>query len=82
MPSVVEALKRALVSVLLEVARVYSLSLILNRESADKDVSASYRKVMLKAHPDKPGGSATLAKRVTEAHDAWQQGKRHQHRRR
>ena len=34
MPSVVEALKRALVSVLLEVARVYSLSLILHRQAA------------------------------------------------
>ena len=66
-------LKRALVSVLLEVARVYGLSLNLTRESPDKVVVSSYRKVMLKAHPDKPGGSAALAKRLTEANEAWKE---------
>ena len=76
MPSALDALKRKLVSVLLEAARIYNLALNLTRESPDKDVSASYRKVMLKVHPDKPGGSASFATRVTGAHDDWQHEKR------
>ena len=76
MPSALDALKRKLVSVLLEAARIYNLALNLTRASPDKDVSASYRKVMLKVHPDKPGGSASFATRVTGAHDDWQHEKR------
>ena len=64
MPSALDALKRKLVSVLLEAARIYNLALNLTRASPDKDVSASYRKVMLKVHLDKPGGSASFAKRI------------------
>ena len=73
MPSALDILKRALVSVLLEAARVYDLSLNLKRESPDQVLSTSYRKVMLRVHPDKPGGSESLAKRIIDAHSAWQE---------
>ena len=74
MPSALDALKRKLVSVLLEAARSYNLSLNLTRASPDKD--ASYHKVMLKVHHDNPCGSASFATRVTGAHDDWQHEKR------
>ena len=46
MPSALTGLKRTLVSLLLEVARVYGLILGLNRESSDDDdVVRSYRKL-------------------------------------
>ena len=55
---------------------MYGLDLHLTRDSSDTVVSTSYRKVMVRAHPDKPGGRATLAKRITEAHSRWQNGKK------
>ncbi len=63
----VERFKRALVLLLLELARVYGLTLNLTRDSPEKLVSTSYRKVMLRAHPDK-GGSEDDSKRLK---DAW-----------
>ena len=52
-----QLLKRALVTILLELARKYCLDLSLSRDSADADVKKAFRKVVVKAHPDKPGGS-------------------------
>ena len=64
-------LKRALVSLLLELARTYSLVLKLNRDSDDDKVKAGFRKVILRAHPDKPGGSEAATKRLTAAWEQW-----------
>ena len=64
-------LKRALVSLLLELARTYSLVLKLNRDSDDDKVKAGFRKVILRAHPDKPGGSEAATKRLTAAWEKW-----------
>ena len=49
--------KRALVTLLLELARLYGLTLSLNRDSQDDVVKLGFRRVMLRAHPDKSGGS-------------------------
>ena len=57
--------KRALVALLLELARVYGLTLNLNRDSQDEKVKTGFRKVILRAHPDKVGGSEATAKRLT-----------------
>ena len=63
--------KRALVTLLLELACVYGLTLDLNRDSQDETVKKGFRKVMLRAHPDKPGGSEAKAKRLNAALEKW-----------
>ena len=59
--------KRALVTLLLELARVYGLTMSLNRDSADDVVKKNFRTIMLRAHPDKAGGSEATAKRLNAA---------------
>ena len=66
-----QACKRALVTILLELARAYGLTLALNRDSPDAVVTSSYRRIMLKVHPDKPNGSQAGARRVNDAYDKW-----------
>ena len=70
-------MKRALVSLILHFARIYGVTLSVNRDSPDQDVRTSYRKVLLKAHPDKPGGSEAATKRLTLAHKNWQDAANH-----
>ena len=65
------ASKRALVTLLLELARVYGLTLNLNRDSQDDAVKTGFRKVMLRAHPDKAGGSEASTKRLNAAWEDW-----------
>ena len=55
MLSRVQVATRAFVVVLLSLARLYELVLDVNRESAVEQVIKAYRKVLLKAHPDKGG---------------------------
>ena len=64
-------LKHALVSLLLELSRVYGLTLDLNRDSPDDKIKTGFRKVILRAHPDKPGGSEETTKRLTAAWEDW-----------
>ena len=64
-------LKRALVTLLLELARVYNLTLNLNRDSQDDAVKSTFRKVIVRAHPDKAGGSEAAAKRLNAAWENW-----------
>ena len=71
MPSALTGFKRALVSLLLEVARVYGSVLGLTRESPDDVVVRSHQKLFLEVHPDKPGGSVEHARRINDAWDAW-----------
>ena len=63
--------KRALVVLLLAFARVYHLDLNLNRDSPDADVKKGFRRVILKAHPDKPGGSEAHTKKLNAAWAKW-----------
>ena len=66
--------KRALVTLLLELARVYGLTMSLNRGSADDVVKKNLRKIMLRAHPHKASGSEATAKRLNAA---WECGSLH-----
>ena len=65
-------LKRALVTLLLHFARIYAITVDVSRDSPDADVKKAFRKVMLKAHPDKVGGSVDAAKKLTVAYSSWQ----------
>ena len=67
--------KRALVKVFLELAGIYGVVLAVNRDSADKEVKAAYRRVIVKAHPDK-GGSAAHAQKLNDAFRAWEEAAR------
>eukprot|EP00973_Karenia_brevis_P000792 110049-Karenia_brevis.AAC.1 len=66
-------LKRALVSLLLTLAQKYHLVLNINRDSADEDVRKSFRKIILRAHPDKAGGSEEDTKKLNDAYGTWQE---------
>ena len=61
---------RAFVAVLLALARRYELVLQVNRDSAADQLKKSYRKLLLKAHPDKGGRKADLQK-LQAAKEEW-----------
>ena len=71
--------RRSLVKLLLALASVYSVVVDLNRDSCDSDVQKGFKKVFLKAHPDK-GGSEQHAKQLNEAKDSWDKAKKAPHR--
>ena len=62
---------RAFVKVLLTLAQVYELALTVNRDSSEKDLLKAYRRVALKAHPDK-GGSNKDFKTLQAAREKWE----------
>ena len=68
--SLLQATKRALVSILLSIASQYGLDLKLTRDHPDSAVQTAYRRVALKAHPDK-GGDEEIAKELFAAKAAW-----------
>ena len=65
-----QATKRALASILLSIASQYGLDLKLTRDYPDSAVQTAYRRVALKAHPDK-GGDEEIAKELFAAKAAW-----------
>ena len=67
--------KRAFVKVLLVLAATYGFSLHINRDSGDDAVSAAYRRVMKRVHPDK-GGAVADAQRLQTAKEEWDGAKR------
>ena len=67
--------RRALVKLLLTLASLYSVVVDLHRDSCDADVSKQFKKVFLKAHPDK-GGTEEHAKQLNAAKDKWEQAKK------
>ena len=73
--SVAQAARRALVRVLQALATVYSLALGLNREATDLEVTKAYKRVLLKAHPDK-GGNTADAQKLQAAKEGWDKAKR------
>ena len=68
------AARRVLVGVLCRLAAVYNLVVKLTRDSPDQDVAAAFRRVALKAHPDK-GGSKEHTQELLEAKSAWDNAK-------
>ena len=58
--------KRALVSVILRLAVAYLITLAVNRDSPDERITAAYRKLVLKVHPDK-GGRVSDMQELQEA---------------
>ena len=56
--------------VLVSLATVYNIGLRISRESSDKDLAAAYKKIVLKAHPDK-GGSEEHFKELQGAKENW-----------
>ena len=76
MVSALDKLKRALVTLLKTLATAYGLTVTLTRESPDKDVTAAYRKVSRRVHPDKRGGNGADQQRLNAAYQAWQDGVR------
>ena len=53
--SLLQRAKRAFVSVLLKLALDYGVAADVNRDSDDKVILQSYRRVVKKVHPDKGG---------------------------
>ena len=72
MPSVLDVATRALVKVLKKLAVKYGVKLKLTRDSTQKDVNAAFKKVSLRAHPDK-GGEKTDFQNLNNANDSWQE---------
>ena len=68
--SQVQVAKRAFVRVLLALAATYGLCVSLDRDSADADVAAVWKRVVRKVHPDK-GGAHEDAQRLQSAKEAW-----------
>ena len=60
--------KRALVSLLLALARQYNVSAMVKRDSSDQDVEKAFRRVVKKVHPDK-GGEVAHAQRLQDARE-------------
>ena len=73
--SVIQAAKRFLVNLLLTFSRHYEVQLTISRESDDKDVARAFKKMILKAHPDK-GGRDGDAQKLNTAREAWDNAKK------
>ena len=69
-------LKRARVKLLLAIARQFAIVLSITRDSPDDQVKKAYRKVMLRVHPDKPGGCPERSKELNALWGSWQEAQR------
>ena len=74
--SAAAALKRALVKLLLALAQQFSIPLSVTRDAPDAQVKKAFRKVIVRIHPDKPGGSAEHRKTLNDAWAKWQGAQR------
>ena len=70
--SALQVSKRALLATMRAVAVTFGVVLTCNRDSPDRDVLTNFRKLALRAHPHKPGGSAEQQKRLNEARASWE----------
>ena len=66
---------RAFVKVLLALARTYELALQVNRESSPEQLVKAYKKVVLRAHPDK-GGRKEDVQKLQEAKETWEKARK------
>ena len=64
--------RRALVKVLLTLAAFYSVRVTVNRDSSDQEVLKAFKRVSLRAHPDK-GGLLEHAQALNSAKDTWEE---------
>jgi len=64
----VQVARRTLVSVLRSLGRAYRVSVTVTRDSPDAAVTAAYRRILLKIHPDK-GGRVEDAQQLQGAKD-------------
>ena len=65
---------RAFVAVLLSLARRYELLLQVNRDSPEEQLVKSYKKLLLKTHPDKGGRKEDLQK-LQAAKEEWEKAR-------
>jgi len=63
--------KRAFLTLLIVVAKLYGLSAGVNRNSSDQDIEKSFRMVSKRAHPDK-GGATDKYQDLISAREKWQ----------
>ena len=68
--SLLQQATRAFVRVLLTVARVYNVALNVSRDSPEQALVKAYKKLVLKAHPDK-GGAAKHFQALQDAKEKW-----------
>ena len=73
--SLVTAATRAFVKVLLSLARVYELSVQANRHTPAEQLLKAYRRVLLKAHPDK-GGKKEHVQELQAAKEKWEKARK------
>ena len=71
MVSAVDVAKRALVTLLLRVAALYSLTLGVKRDSPDSEVKRACRNLSKKTHPDR-GGDKASQQDLNNAYTAWE----------
>ena len=71
MVSNIDTAKRTLVRLIKCIAAMYSVVILLTRESTDVEVRAAFKKVARKAHPDK-GGTPEHQKALNAARDTWE----------
>ena len=67
--------KRALVALIRSVAVAYGVHVTCNRDSDEAAIIANFRKVALRAHPDR-GGSTTDQQRLNDARQAWDEARK------
>ena len=69
--SVVQVAKRALLATMRAVAFTVGMALTCSRDSPDREVVANFRRLALRVHPDRPGGSTERQQRLNDARAAW-----------
>ena len=70
MVSEIDRTKRALVTLIRQLAGIYSITLALNRDCSDDVLRKAYRTLSRKVHPDK-GGNEDDQKKLNGAYKAW-----------
>lgn len=71
----VQAAKRALVSLICALAQVYNVQVRCKRDSPDDVVLKDFRRLALKAHPDR-GGQPAHQQRLNDARLVWEEAKK------
>ena len=75
MVSAIEKAKRALVAIILLLARIYGCRIDVTRDAAEAEVARAYRTLSRRVHPDR-GGSTGDQQKLNSAHGEWQEAKK------
>ena len=67
--------KRAFVHLLLTMAKAHNIDISVNRDSPDNVIMKAYRRVVLKAHPDK-GGNTKKFQKLQAAREQWESARK------